>query len=588
MEASQGVGMVPLNGGIRGVNASRATRSGELDRPDRQGRAWVRLSQFAPLVLVSMPFLVLAIQLLVRRPDTSVYGDDALIDLAVLDALAGDRSAGVYSRFGFAHPGPIYFYLVAPVAAVTGTAPWALALGVQLIQGAAAVGLVETVRRRFDAGVAALSAAAVLLFVAALGEDVIKSPWNPLVVIIPMALYLVLVGTATSSWTQWCWALLVGTFLVQTNVGTVPIVAATGAVGALVAARRWYVDRSSEAPAATAPDVEHLEGATRPSARSLVLCAGLLGLTALAWLLPAVDLVRNGGDSNLAALTDSLRHGAEQWGPGPGVAAGIGVLGRELSTIVAGVDYGPTAEQILEPSDGGGLLPWVVVLLAVAGAAATIVVGRRRGQPALTQLGLVAAVALPVSAFAMTRVVGGLHWYVVLWSSAVAVPVLVGLGAAAWAQWSLDRRPIAGNAALAAAAIASVLAVTSVLGGPSWSTAPVGHDPSTVDWGTRAVDTAWAVVEPEVAGADTVRISGGNGIWWSIVAGLAVHLEQEGVDVQVDDLYLDKFGVNRAPDGTEDVRLLVATQGTKQAPPGAELLTKINGVPIYRVPIGGD
>ena len=62
-------------------------------------------------------------------------GDEANIDLRVRDVFTGDTPlVGAYSR-GFSHPGPLLFWLLAPLSAVTGGAAWANLVGGALLQG---------------------------------------------------------------------------------------------------------------------------------------------------------------------------------------------------------------------------------------------------------------------------------------------------------------------------------------------------------------------------------------------------------------------------------------------------------------------
>src|SRR5439155_9917057 len=67
-------------------------------------------------------------------------GDEANIDLRVRDVFTSNTPlVGAYSR-GFDHPGPLLYWLLAPLSALVGGASWATLVGGALLQGAAIAG----------------------------------------------------------------------------------------------------------------------------------------------------------------------------------------------------------------------------------------------------------------------------------------------------------------------------------------------------------------------------------------------------------------------------------------------------------------
>lgn len=73
------------------------------------------------------------------------YGDGALGELAVREAANGERLLGAYSRFGWNHPGPAFFYWAVPFVAEAGTRGFFLAA--ISWNAAASVGIVLLGRR---------------------------------------------------------------------------------------------------------------------------------------------------------------------------------------------------------------------------------------------------------------------------------------------------------------------------------------------------------------------------------------------------------------------------------------------------------
>ena len=71
-------------------------------------------------------------------------GDLAVLELGIFDAWDGERLIGPYSRFGWHHPGPLYFYLLLPIYALSRASACALFITSSLIGCAALGGLLWT------------------------------------------------------------------------------------------------------------------------------------------------------------------------------------------------------------------------------------------------------------------------------------------------------------------------------------------------------------------------------------------------------------------------------------------------------------
>jgi hypothetical protein len=77
--------------------------------------------------------VALLVELSLRDAHQELTGDLATLEVRTLNALEGRQLLGPYSRYPWSHPGPVYFYLLAPVYAVLGRAPWGLFVGAGLI-----------------------------------------------------------------------------------------------------------------------------------------------------------------------------------------------------------------------------------------------------------------------------------------------------------------------------------------------------------------------------------------------------------------------------------------------------------------------
>src|SRR5262245_4739894 len=110
--------------------------------------------------------------------------DYAVMDLRVRDVWSGDLPlVGVYSRFGWNHPGPILLWLLAPLNALFGGASWTTLVGHAALQGVAVVGTAWTAWRRGGLAVVLGALATLLLTYIAIADRMLFQPWNPNVVV---------------------------------------------------------------------------------------------------------------------------------------------------------------------------------------------------------------------------------------------------------------------------------------------------------------------------------------------------------------------------------------------------------------------
>src|SRR5437879_7641309 len=75
-------------------------------------------SLVCPLLCMAalVPFIPEAWQFFQRGvPDLLFTGDGAALELGTLHAARGVQFLGPYSRFGWSHPGPAFFYLALPI-----------------------------------------------------------------------------------------------------------------------------------------------------------------------------------------------------------------------------------------------------------------------------------------------------------------------------------------------------------------------------------------------------------------------------------------------------------------------------------------
>lgn len=238
--------------------------------------------------------VVLAIVALALRwlADTAPDSDFALIDLSVLRVLSGWQPVGVYSRFGWAHPGPLYFQLLAPLYALSGHRHSSVVLSVAAMNAASLIGLGAILQRHS----AALFVGAIIWITAYLVrlDGLLASPWNPYVPLLPLLLLLVSAAAAASGRYRLL-PLVVGlaSFVIQTHVGFAPVALTALALTSLV----------------IGVDVLRAGRRRDPIDRSLARgAAGALVIGCLVWAVPVIDELRPAGHHNLQRMIEYFSH----------------------------------------------------------------------------------------------------------------------------------------------------------------------------------------------------------------------------------------------------------------------------------------
>src|SRR3954471_1723225 len=118
------------------------------------------------------------------RPVVPV-SDTAVIESYTLYASRAQLLVGPYSRYGWHHPGPLYFYLLAPVYVLAGRSTPGLSAGALLINLSSVVLLAWVMVRAGDGWLAVMATAAIAVYAWRL-PPLLASAWNPHVVVLPL------------------------------------------------------------------------------------------------------------------------------------------------------------------------------------------------------------------------------------------------------------------------------------------------------------------------------------------------------------------------------------------------------------------
>ena len=473
-------------------------------------------------VVVALPLVVAAGAL--RRPQWYPVLDLAMTELRLRDVGTSQTPLiGLPGRIGpslaeqGSHPGPLSFYLLAPLYRVLGSSSWAMQASTVVLNLVALGAALAVAARRGGARLVIAVGALLMLLTSGYGLTVLTQPWNPY---LPLLWWVVLL---LAVWSVACddlamlpVAVFAGSLCAQTHVPYLGLALGLGAVTLATLGLAWR---------RAAPGSRDRRRVARCGAASLALGVVL-------WLPPLVDQAIN-DPGNLRAIVDHVATPSQEpVGLGRGVE--LTLLHLDVSEFVT--SYPGSDGSLLGASSDptGSILPGLaVVAIWVVAAAASL----RLGSRVLVQLHLVVAAGLVLGVVAIARIFGKEWFYLMLWAWGVAGLLLLAIGWTALlvvtSRLPPPRRRRATNAATAALLAVTVSGSVAFTAGAVDVDAPEPHLSSTLG----------QVVSPTVAalergdGAATGR-DGHYVVMWSDSFyfgsqgyGLVSELERAGFDV---------------------------------------------------------
>ncbi len=392
------------------------------------------------VALLSLPLLVALV--VIRNPRWYPLMDMAQVELRVRDVGSSNPPLiGLKGRFFVedrqsSHPGPLAFWLLWPAYRAAGGTAWAMQVATVTLQLAAMATALWIAWRRGGAGLVLGMAAMLAVLMRAYGALTLTEAWIPH---LPLLWWVVFV---LAMWSIFCGdaalvpvAVFAGSLCVQTHISHLGTVLGLGAL-ALVTASVTRVRHGRR-------------DADRAPIRWLVAGAGL---AIVLWAPPIIEeAIRSPG--NLSLLWSYFRAPGE---PPIGLRSGVETLLIHLDPwrLVTGRILSDRALLT------GATLPGAVLLAAWA---VTAVVAARLGHRSLLRLHVVLGSAVVLAALSMSRIIGDVWYYLVLWGWALGA--LLGFAATwtvavlvarhrevlrtLWPRWAL------GNSALAGVIVAS-------------------------------------------------------------------------------------------------------------------------------------
>jgi hypothetical protein len=509
---------------------------------------------------VVVPFVYALVRLATAPSAHLTLADDlALIDLHVRRALVWKQQLGVFDHSNWNHPGPTYFYLVSLVYRALGSSVRSLFVGATLLNALAAVACVAVMRRRTTPARALWAAVWVGVLAAVLAaagpsattysESVLGalvSPWNPTVVLFPLLLVVLLcAGAIDRSGASLVGSLVVGSYVVQTDISTLPLAAVLiGVTGAV-----WLVDlvRNRAEP-------QPIDPGPRRRTRMLVL-AGLVALV-LMWLPPIIQQVTN-QPGNMTLLWRFFTSGQ----PGQTFGGSMWAVAAAFTVLVAGP--GEVMRSILGGTPMHAAAAVAVCIVTVAVGVAVVVVSLRQRSRFAVGMGVLTLVGCVAAVIAVDHVVGYVFGYLVLWAVVLPVASLIAAGTVPVPVWVGPGRTGAGiRLGLCAVAVAvAVVTCVRVAAIPPLSRASDPRVGRLADLVTPRLPSGGRVAVGD-AGAGTVDT---QLIDTEEFIGLVDLLDRDGYHPLVSPFWKAEFGPGYESVGTEP-RMVGLSTWTKASP----------------------
>lgn len=364
--------------------------------PPRTAR-WLDALPYLPVVaIVGLTGFIARSSHLLTRDLTPLQPDVVETYLRVDAATHFHAYTGAYSLYGWQHPGPAYFYLIAPFKVLLGGRIAGLAVGTAVLHLVALVATVIVVHRAWGRVAATATSLALCLWLVRYGPPHLFEMWNPMITSTWTILFLAAAAATISGLNRDRWkgpfvvCLVSGSFLVQAHVGTALLVVAVTALVLVRSART-----------------------VRATRRRAVLGATVAVFGILLWAPVVVDQVSGG--HNVTALTRYFVFGEElpttfvfpdgatqrRQPAAKTVPRGAAVLSPRLENIggLAGTDLIPSAKVRGTPMDG-------VLIAGLVAANVGLAYSPRVRRRSVAVLARITVVATGASLLSLTMVRG--------------------------------------------------------------------------------------------------------------------------------------------------------------------------------------
>ena len=500
-----------------------------------------------PACALIFSFLLAIILISRSAPQVEAFADGAVFELHIRNALQGQQVLGAYSQFGWNHPGPLAFYVLAPLYQLGGASQFSLNSAAFTINVLVLLLTVALAIRYGDRALPPILAAWLLLYLLRL-PDLASSFWNPHFLVLPLAALLVTCAAVSAGHHRpWPLVALLGSWVAQAHIGLLPAVAACCGVSVLL----W---RSTN-------------GRTPPLTKWLVVL-----ILATAWALPIADQLIN-SPGNMRRIAHFFLN---ESGPRP-------LLGVSLKAFAA------MTTGVLQPSlylaqgwlfEPVSLRPVAALLIGVPALAIAAWTEWRSGARFNGALGAICLSTLGVGLLSAISIRGRIGDYHLFWLTAV------GAMSAAVVTTAVARRFVSLPSALGAYAGAAMLAAALYASYGAF-VARTAFAPTLER--TTVMALTKDIMELQRNGQFGRLLIEVDPIVWDIAAGVVLELVRADVEVHVDPLLVRLYGPPFRASGNEDTLLSIAGPAKHEAvmkQEGRRFVTSVNrvSVSVRRIP----
>jgi hypothetical protein len=408
-----------------------------------------------PFKSLASPAAAIALTLVALAPVVSVVvqragrpylplQDQAVVDLRVRDVLTFSHNtplSGVYSHFVFNHPGPLFFYMAAPLAWVFGYAGWSTLVAFALLQGVAVVWTARLAWKTGGVRWTAIWLSVMAISYLGVGPSLLQFAWNPSIALPFFVLFCLQCWVVARGDPRRLLGLaFVATFLVQTHLGYAPLVA-------LMAL--WAIARLV---------VEMVRTHRRVAFFDVAAPAGVLVLLWFPVLVlePLLD-----GSSNVARIV----HFYLSPGKAQGWEHGLGLLATEFRWLPPWLGGSDPVARLFGDSAIPSALGWLAVPVVLLASAWWV--ARHRGRSDLSRLIEMLIVLVAGGGIALAELRGDpvsylFYWRVVAGAATVVLAATVLIEATSAGRFRAANRVWAGI--LAAAVTVAALSIAPAAG----------------------------------------------------------------------------------------------------------------------------
>lgn len=330
--------------------------------------------------------------------DFFLMGDEAALELRVVNAGKNIQFLGPYSRFGWNHPGPLYFYLLLPIYALFSMGTQSLYAGALFINILSLLTLLYFIFKSKDNYFFYFTAFFLSLYIYYfLGLPVFRSIWNPHVTILPFGAFIFMCAyMSLGNIKVLPLVVFFSSFIVQTHVAYVPTIMVIVLIALLLYGfDKWHISKKIKALF------------SKEVLKAIGISAGIF---LVLWILPIVELFSK-PRGNLRELASYFFHSSGGHGAGESISAVSSITNAPL------VKFLNIFLPNLNPSSRQAL--FIFFLLQVILVIAAGIVNFKHGKKYRLYLLVFGLAGLMVSVISVTRITDEIHIYLVKWMSMI-------------------------------------------------------------------------------------------------------------------------------------------------------------------------